>query len=137
MLIAVPFVSVGVVQSIKLSTKVRQAKLIYNFFNEIKENIRFFGSETNDIVNGLLKKDEYKELNKGFNALFNESKDICESAFLKIGKTDTFGQIEHLNMVLRKIETLIQKCEKERTEKAKLYMTLGLCSGVMVTIIII
>jgi Holliday junction resolvasome RuvABC ATP-dependent DNA helicase subunit len=47
---------VGIFKSFKLSTKVRQAKLIYSFFSEIKENIRFLGAETNEIVNRLLKR---------------------------------------------------------------------------------
>lgn len=136
-MIAVPFALAGILKSFNLSTKVRQAKLIHSFFSEIKESIRFLGAETNEIVNSILKKDEYKELGANFNTIFNEGKKVCNSAFERIGKTDTVGQIEHLNAVLKKLELLIIKCEKEREEKAKLYLTLGLCTGVMATIIII
>ncbi len=136
-MIAIPFASAGILKSFKLSTNVRQAKLIYSFFSEIKDNIRFLGAETNEIVNSLLKKGEYKELGNNFNMVFNEGKDICHTAFERIGKTDTVGQIEHLNAILKKIDTLIIKSQKELEEKSKLYLTLGLCTGVMATIIII
>ena len=123
----------GIAKSLKLTARVRQARLIYAFFGEIKESIRFLGAETQEIVNGLLKKDEYRDLKDGFMGLYKEEKRICETAMSKLGKTDTFGQLEYLSSVLKNIDMVIEKAERERQEKAKLYLTLGLCSGAMAT----
>lgn len=136
-MIAIPFAILGIVKSFNLSLRVRQAKLLHGFFSDVKEGIRFTGAETYEIVNSLLAKDEYKCFRNNFADLSKEERTICKTAFSRLGKTDTYGQLEYLSGVSKKIEAIRIKAEQELQEKSKLYLTLGLCSGAMITIIII
>ncbi len=137
LLIAIPFVLLGMTKSFRLFLRVRQANLVYNFFTEFKEYIRYTGAETDVIMKELLSKEEYLDLGKNFSSLLKEESNFCKKALKGIGKTDTVGQLKYLDGVIQKAKVTIEKYEKEQAEKSKLYLTLGVCTGVMATIIII
>lgn len=133
---AIPFISIGLIKSLNLNLRARQANLAYNFFLEIKEAIRYTGAETDSIIEQLLIRPEYTSLNKEFSALKKQDSEMLQKALLGIGKTDTYGQLKYIDSILQRLKGIINSAEKDCNEKAKLYRMLGVCAGVAVAIII-
>lgn len=68
--------------------------------------------------------------------LKNDDLNLLVDCGEKLGKSDIYGEEDNINLSLNLIKSKIKESENEIEKKSKLYRTLGLCSGIAVSILL-
>lgn len=136
-LVAIPFAAAGLISSLGLTGRVKMLQKLCDFVYEIKESIRYSGSEINVILGNILSKKEYACFGNEFCNLSKPDQHEIKEILSGIGKTDTLGQLNYLDNRLKGLQSTLKNAEQESTAKANMYRTLGLLAGMAVAIIII
>ena len=80
---------------------------------------------------------DYIAKNSSSTSLKSEDIKTIQSFFNSLGKSDIEGEIENCRLHEKMLLTQIDDASRQMSSKTKLYYTLGLFSGLMVSIIII
>ncbi|MBR3697290.1 MAG: stage III sporulation protein AB [Clostridia bacterium] len=96
-----------------------------NIFSRTKNNIK--QQNVNIAWNNAI--DEEFKINK-------EDKDILKMFGKLLGKTDKKGQISEIDLSLNFVDKQIQKAELEKSKNSKLFKSLGVLTGIGITIIL-
>ena len=158
LLIVASTTTLGIMYSPAIKKRIDILETIYRFFGEVAEEIRHSRDTTYVILSRLIKSERYKELsflkegltnrrgyieelirivNKQNNLLAEIDKKILTDFFLKLGKTDVEGQMVHSLSCQQRIMQVL-KTDKENTmKKAKMMNSLGVLSGIFISIFMI
>ena len=142
----------------ELRARHKELECLLKIIRYIEAQIRYKAMSVSDIIknmsaDGLTK--DLKEMEKCRNATSGrqvadyiaknssstslKSEDIktIQSFFNSLGKSDIEGEIENCRLHEKMLLTQIDDASRQMSSKTKLYYTLGLFSGLMVSIIII
>ncbi len=121
------------IYSARLNERVAQLKSLQKTIIEIKDIINYSCIEAKDIIKNIRTK--HPEFFNG--ALHKNDQTVLNDLVSGIGKTDTEGQLQFCDRLIRNIDRNLEEAQNDKNEKAKLYATLGLSLGIAVSIIII
>ena len=121
------------IYSARLNERVAQLKSLQKTIIEIKDIINYSCIEAKDIIKNIRTK--HPEFFNG--ALHKNDQTVLNDLVYGIGKTDTEGQLQFCDRLIRNIDRNLEEAQNDKNEKAKLYATLGLSLGIAVSIIII
>lgn len=128
----ISFTTVGMIYAIKLYKREELLESMQKAVCEIKDIIRYFGTEYEEIIEHI--EGKYEDLFQ--NDLFDADRKIFKRFLSELGKTDTLGQQNFCDGILKDIDRNLVEARRNKNEKAKLYATLGICAGLAVSIII-
>lgn len=84
----------------------------------------------------VLFSDGMKKLGKEL--MFNqEEMDVAGSFFTTLGTTDLEGQKKNFNITIKKLDELERMAEEKRIKNEKLFRYLGVCTGMLIVIILV
>ncbi len=129
--ITLSLTSVGFLRAQKLNDRCVSLELAQKFIIKTGDKIRSGENEIQEIINGVYPKEIKKE------ALTTEEKSVLNEFIKGAGMGDFITEEKRCNLYLAKITELKEKAVKEKNEKSKLYCTVGLSMGVMVSLLLI
>lgn len=120
--------------SLELSTsltKIRyQSNTLANVFSD-----KFSGYVFNDESNFFL---QWKDMLKYYDkTLKKEDVDLLLECGEKLGTSDINGETDNINMYIEMLTSKVAQAQNDIEKKSKLYRTLGLYSGIALTILLI
>lgn len=150
----------GMSMSTSLKERIKRLELIRKMLDEIATLIRYRALTVTEIINELVSNSSYGELIflhkakleiapeipfhcawenavKKDGKLLNEEKSQLISLGNFLGSSDIEGQISALTIYKDKFNMLIEKASENYASKGKLYRSLGVLSGVFVSILLI
>lgn len=130
-LITLCLTSAGFLKAQKLADRCISLELAQKFIVKTGDKIRSGENEIQEIINGVYPKEIKKE------SLTNEEKSVLEEFIKGAGMGDFITEEKRCNLYLEKITELKEKAVKEKNEKSKLYCTVGLASGLMVSLLLV
>lgn len=103
-------------------------KLFLNLSNILREKkINSISTAFNEAI----------ELVKNEIHLGKEEMDVINSFIYSLGDTDIEGQKKNFNITIKKLESLEIKAEENRKKNEKLFRYLGVCTGMLIVIVLI
>ena len=128
-------VFVGIHFALCLKMRVRQINLSIQCVEDIRGAIRYARRPKADLISEMAEKypelEWLKEAGEGEN--FKLGKDFCQG----LGAGDLETQMDHCDMYYQRFSACLKTAEKEKNEKERLYVSLGIFAGAAVFVLFI
>lgn len=141
------------VRDMQYALQILETEMIYSAL-PLGEALEFTSKKSTSAIEGLLDKisqilkarekdnvyDAFKEaykLKKDELCFGKEEIDVLEAFMQSLGNSDIEGQKKNFNITIKKLEELEKKAETNRAKNERLYKYLGVCTGLLIVIILI
>ena len=132
---------IGAMFARELRTRHKELECLLKIIRYIESQIRYKAMSVSAIIKNM--SDDGRQVadcigkNSSSTSLKSEDIKIAQSFFNSLGKSDVEGEIENCRLHEKMLLARLDDASRQVSSKTRLYYTLGLFSGLMVSIIII
>lgn len=141
------------IREMQYALQILETEMIYSAL-PLGEALEFTSNKSSSAIAGLLDEmakilksrakdnvyDAFKEayrLKKDQLCFGKEEIDVLEAFVQSLGNSDIEGQKKNFNITIKKLEELEKKAETTRVKNERLYRYLGVCTGLLIVIILV
>lgn len=132
---------IGFLKSHNLATRYKKLLLLLDGANTLYENIEQCGNTLDVAIKNSFGQCGFLKCEKGLfvciDADLKKDKFLIEEFFKGLGSSTQKTEFDRINSFKVKLKTHIKEAQNDSEQKGKIYATLGVCTGLIIAILLI